>query len=52
MATKEKKTEAELRALIMDAIRQHPEFSNIINVVITRPPQEVQTIRIGDLHGA
>jgi hypothetical protein len=39
MATKEKKTEAELKALIMDAIRQHPEFSNILNVIITRPSQ-------------
>jgi hypothetical protein len=39
MATKEKKTEAELKALIMSAIRQHPEFNNITNVIITRPPE-------------
>jgi hypothetical protein len=36
---KEKKTEIELKGLIMSAIRKHPEFNNITNVVITRPPQ-------------
>jgi hypothetical protein len=37
MAAKQQKTEAELKALIMKAIRQHPEFNNITNVVISLP---------------
>jgi hypothetical protein len=36
-AMKEKKTELELKALIMGRIRQHPEWHYITNVVITRP---------------
>jgi hypothetical protein len=36
-AMKEKRTEAELKALIMGRIRQHPEWHYITNVVITRP---------------
>lgn len=39
MVAKEKKTEAELKALIMESVRQHPEFGNIRHVVITRPSQ-------------
>jgi hypothetical protein len=36
---KEKKTATELKTLIMSEIRQHPEFNNITNVVIIKPPQ-------------
>jgi hypothetical protein len=39
VVAKEKKTEGELTALIMNAIRQHPEFNNITDVVVNRPPQ-------------
>ena len=40
MVTKEKKTEAELKALIMDEVRKHAEWSNIRDVAITRPVQQ------------
>jgi hypothetical protein len=39
MAAKEKKTVAELKALVMQQIRQHPYLRDILNVGITRPMQ-------------
>jgi hypothetical protein len=38
MAAKEKKTEAELKSLIMRATRQHPELNNIIYAAISKQP--------------
>jgi hypothetical protein len=40
MATKQKKTEAELVDLIMTEIRKRPECNHIMSVAITRPPQQ------------
>jgi hypothetical protein len=41
MRVKPKKTEHELRALIMEEVRRHPQFSNIRSVAITRTVQSV-----------
>jgi hypothetical protein len=40
MGAKEKKTEAELAALIMQHIREHPEWSDVAKVTIFRPEQQ------------
>jgi hypothetical protein len=37
MATKEKKSAAELKALIMREVKQHPEWHDIVDVAITQP---------------
>jgi len=37
MTTKEKKSAAELKALIMREVKQHPEWNDIADVAITRP---------------
>jgi hypothetical protein len=42
MATKEKKTEGELVAIIMNEVRQHPDCGDIERVVITRPVQRTR----------
>jgi hypothetical protein len=39
MVAKEKKTEAELVALIMQEVRKHPDWSDVEGVAITRPTQ-------------
>jgi hypothetical protein len=36
MGTKEKKTEAELVTLVMDKIREYPEYDHIAKVAVTR----------------
>ena len=36
MGTKEKKTVAELVTLVMDKIREYPEYDHIANVAVTR----------------
>jgi hypothetical protein len=40
MVGKKKITEAELKAMIMRKIRERPEFRNIRDVAIIRPPQQ------------
>jgi hypothetical protein len=40
MIQKPKKTEAELRAIIMQEIRKHPQFGSIQDVAIDRPIQK------------
>lgn len=40
MATKEKKTGAELTAMIMQEIRKHSDCTDITNVAIIRPAQQ------------
>jgi hypothetical protein len=40
MAAKEKKTGAELTALIMQEVRKHPDCFDITNVAIIRPAQQ------------
>ena len=37
MTTREKKSAAELKALIMREVKQHPEWHDIQDVAITRP---------------
>lgn len=50
MAQKEAKTRAELEALIMAEVRQHPECDNVEGVAITRPlgrPWDIAVLRDG-----
>ena len=39
MAAKEKKSRAELEALVLEEVRQHPECDHIIGIAIAQPPQ-------------
>jgi hypothetical protein len=38
MNTKQTRTEAELKVLLMDEVRRYPECDHITSVAITRPP--------------
>jgi hypothetical protein len=37
MSTKQTRTESELKLILMEEIREHPECSHITSVAITRP---------------